>query len=81
LLTLYIKIRDNLTNTFLDLESFFKSGKSCQAWWCMPITPALRRLKQVEQKFQASLEYIMRPYRKQGIKIKTHNKSNNRSGK
>jgi hypothetical protein len=32
-----------------------------QAWWCTPILPALRRLRQEDWKFKDSLGYITRP--------------------
>jgi hypothetical protein len=33
---------------------------SCK-WQCMPVIPALRRLRQEDQKFEASLNYKVRP--------------------
>jgi hypothetical protein len=30
-------------------------------WWYIPVIPALRRLKQEECGFQASLDFIMKP--------------------
>jgi hypothetical protein len=45
--------------------SFFKKKKKSalrnlygQAWWCMPIIPALRRVRKEDHKFEASLSYI-----------------------
>jgi hypothetical protein len=33
-------------------------------WWCIPEIPALRRLRQKDYKFEATLGYIARPYLK-----------------
>jgi hypothetical protein len=30
-------------------------------WWGTPVSPALRRLKQEDHKFKATLDYIVRP--------------------
>jgi hypothetical protein len=31
--------------------------KKCQVWWCMSVIPALRRLRQEDQEFKASLDH------------------------
>jgi hypothetical protein len=31
-----------------------------QMWWCTPVIPALRRLRQEDQEFEASLGNIVR---------------------
>jgi hypothetical protein len=40
-----------------------------QAWWHTPLIPALRRLKQKDHKFEASLGYIARPSLKKKKKV------------
>jgi uncharacterized Fe-S cluster-containing MiaB family protein len=37
-----------------------KQYEQSRAWWYMPIIPVLRRLRQVDHKFQASLGYRVR---------------------
>jgi hypothetical protein len=32
-----------------------------QVWWCVPVIPALRRLRQKNCEFEASLDYTVRP--------------------
>jgi hypothetical protein len=41
-----------------------KKKKKCQAWWQALIIPVLRRLRQGDPKFKASLGYIVRSYLK-----------------
>jgi hypothetical protein len=41
----------------------FSVPKSC-SWWYMPIIPELRKLRQEDGKFKASLSNIARPYLK-----------------
>jgi hypothetical protein len=36
-----------------------KSNRIYHAWWWMPIIPALGSLKQEDDKFEASLDYIV----------------------
>jgi hypothetical protein len=46
-------------------------NKSCQVWWCTPVIPAFRRLRQEDGESQASLGYTVRP----NLKSKPVNKS------
>jgi hypothetical protein len=36
-------------------------SKTQYSWWCMPVIPALLRLRQEDHKFKTSLGYIARP--------------------
>jgi hypothetical protein len=37
-----------------------RRGNSSQAWCCIPVIPALKRLRQEDQEFEARLGYIGR---------------------
>jgi hypothetical protein len=37
-----------------------KKPTRSQAWWCRPVIPALKTLRQEDLKFQASLDYKLR---------------------
>jgi hypothetical protein len=51
-------------------------NKKCQVWWYTPIIPALRRLRQEDHKFKASLDYKERHYPKNKIKQENEIKQN-----
>jgi hypothetical protein len=38
-----------------------RSGFRSWAWWCIPVIPALKRWKQKDQEFKASMSYMARP--------------------
>jgi hypothetical protein len=44
----------------IDYSSIFKKGELCQVWWCTLVIPALGKLRQEDQRFKASLGYIVR---------------------
>jgi hypothetical protein len=54
---------------FKNLAYFISQVKVCkckemtvsEAWWYTPVIPALRRLRQKDHKFKASLDYTIRP--------------------
>lgn len=57
-----------------------KSWDRCQAWYCMPVTPAFRELRQENPKLKASLrphlkqqKQTQKPYTKYGTSYKTNN--------
>jgi hypothetical protein len=35
-----------------------------QAWWCIPVIPALKRLRHEDHELQVSLGYVTRPHLK-----------------
>jgi hypothetical protein len=37
---------------------FLFNNASCWAWWYIPVIPALRRLRQEDYEYEASLNYI-----------------------
>jgi hypothetical protein len=43
------------------LELGLKSRMTSLAWWCTAVIPALRRLRQEDLRFEASLGYTPRP--------------------
>jgi hypothetical protein len=43
-------------------------------WWCTPVIPALRRLREEDQELEASLGYLVRPYLKTPQKTKQNKK-------
>jgi hypothetical protein len=42
-------------------KNFIAGEKKYLVWWCMPIIPAFRQMKQEDHKFEASLGYTTRP--------------------
>jgi hypothetical protein len=38
-----------------------KAKKRSWVWWCTPVIPALRRLRQEDSEFEVSVGYIGRP--------------------
>jgi hypothetical protein len=61
------------TNSLKDTNYDSLVKKRCEAWWCMPVIPALGRLRQKDTKFKASrailwvkarLSYIVNPFLK-----------------
>jgi hypothetical protein len=47
--------------------------------WCIPVIPILKKLRQEDQKFQASLGYTLRPYLKQQQLQKEFKNGNSRA--
>jgi hypothetical protein len=47
----------------------FKFTKLSQVWWYIPIILALRRLRQADPEFEASLYYLSGPVSKQNKKL------------
>jgi hypothetical protein len=45
-----------------------------QAWWCTPVIPALRRLRQEDHEFEVDLSIIVRPCLKKKTKKKKNRK-------
>jgi hypothetical protein len=39
-------------------DSIVEYGKWSHAWWCMPVIPALGKLRQENHEFKVSLSYI-----------------------
>lgn len=48
-----------------------------EAWWCMPVNLALRRLKQGDLEFKVNLDNTMKPSLKKQTKKKTQKPQNN----
>jgi hypothetical protein len=46
-------------------------------WWCMLVIVAVKRLKQKDKEFQASLSYIVRPCLKENNNKRTNQKEIN----
>jgi hypothetical protein len=40
-----------------------KNEVRCEAWWCIPVIPALRKLRQKDCEFKARLGYIEKKMR------------------
>jgi hypothetical protein len=49
-----IKLKDVNNEDYLEVKKYL----SCQAWWLMPVIPALGRLRQEDHEFKASLGYL-----------------------
>jgi hypothetical protein len=56
--SLSLQIKDLLLE---HLSYFTKSNARSQTWWCKPVIPALRRLRQEDSEFKASLGYTAKP--------------------
>jgi hypothetical protein len=48
-----------VTSSLFSFPSLDPLNSHChQEWWCIPVIPALRRLRQEDCKFEVSLNYI-----------------------
>jgi hypothetical protein len=54
----YFLLSVSLDLLVLDISVYYFFLKGNQAWWCTPVIPALRRLRQEDHEFKASLGYI-----------------------
>jgi hypothetical protein len=45
----------------LKVVGSLRGGTHSWAWWYTPVIPALRKAQQEDCKFEASLDYIVRP--------------------
>jgi hypothetical protein len=53
----YVRTQNELKSSFFFFSSFASKYTFCRAWCHMPIIPALRKLRQEDCEFQASLGY------------------------
>jgi hypothetical protein len=62
----------SIQNKFLNKNEFEKKTLKVnlhQAWWCTPVIPAFRRLRQEYGEFKGSLNYIGRPCQFISVKV------------